>query len=251
MNDLLWSRDGHDHGAALARDLGYAPLYLHYNTGRHISTNGREFADVMEKLLRNWPHAINQLAIVGHSMGGLVARSACHYATLAGYDWPKRLNHLIFLGTPHLGAPLARTGTLADFLVGISPYTAPFTRLSKLRSAGIKDLVHGHLRHEDWNATAAASARARITPPLPLPTGVRCYAMAASKQERAHSASANIRGDGLVRVTSALGRHSDPARDLGLPEAHRWIGHRMGHFDLLSHQEVYGKMKNWLIERQS
>ena len=81
----------------------------------------------MEMLLRNWPHAIKQLAIVGHIMGGLVARSACYYARLAGYAWPKRLDHLVFLGTPHLGAPLASTGTWTDFLVGISPYTAPFT----------------------------------------------------------------------------------------------------------------------------
>ena len=173
MNSSQWSRDGHDHGQALARDLGYTPIYLHYNSGRHISTNGRELADVMEMLLRNWPHAIKQLAIVGHSMGGLVARSACYYAMLAGHAWPKRLDHLVFLGTPHLGAPLASTGTWTDFLVGISPYTAPFARLSKLRSAGINDLRHGYVRDEDWHASAAASTRIARTPPFPLPTGVR------------------------------------------------------------------------------
>jgi pimeloyl-ACP methyl ester carboxylesterase len=248
MNDLQWSRDGHDHGVALARDLGYTPVYLHYNTGRHISTNGREFADVMEMLVRNWPHAIKRLAIVGHSMGGLVARSACYYATLAGYAWPKRLDHLVFLGTPHLGAPLARTGTWADFLVGISPYTAPFTRLSKVRSAGIKDLRHGYLRDEDWDATTAASMRIARTPPPVLPIGVHCYAVAASKQERANSSAANVRGDGLVPVNSALGRHTDPSRNLELLEAHRWVGYGMGHFDLLSRKEVYEKMRDWLIE---
>jgi pimeloyl-ACP methyl ester carboxylesterase len=248
MNDLQWSREGHDHGAALAHDLGYAPVYLHYNSGRHISTNGREFADVMERLLRNWPHAIEQLAIVGHSMGGLVARSACYYATLAGYAWPKRLDHLVFLGTPHLGAPLAHTGTWTDFLVGISPYTAPFAQLSKVRSAGIKDLRHGYLRDEDWHASAAASTRSARTASPVLPGGIRCYAIAASKQERPNSSAANIRGDGLVPVNSALGRHSDPSRNLGIPEAHRWVGYGMGHFDLLSRKEVYEKMKDWLTE---
>ena len=247
MNDLQWSRDDHDHGVALARDLGYTPVYLHYNTGRHISTNGRKFADVMEMLVRNWPHAIKQLAIVGHSMGGLVARSACYYATLAGYAWPKRLDHLVFLGTPHLGAPLAHTGTWADFLVGISPYTAPFTRLSKVRSAGIKDLRHGYLRDEDWDVSAASTRVARSPAPQ-LPSGVRCYAIAASKQERPTSSAAKIRGDGLVPVNSALGRHSDHSRNLGLPDAHRWVGYGMGHFDLLSRKEVYEKMKDWLIE---
>jgi pimeloyl-ACP methyl ester carboxylesterase len=115
----------------------------------------------MERLVRAWPHRIEQLAIVGHSMGGLVARSACHYAALAGHAWPKRLDHLVFLGTPHFGAPLARAGTWADFLVGISPYTAPFARLGKVRSAGIKDLHHGNLRDEDWNAPAGRARASR------------------------------------------------------------------------------------------
>ena len=40
MNDLQWKRKRHNHGAALARDLGYTPVYLHYNSGLHVSTNG-------------------------------------------------------------------------------------------------------------------------------------------------------------------------------------------------------------------
>src|SRR5947207_14997286 len=146
MNDRQWNRGGHDHGAALARDLGYAPIYLHYNTGRPIKTNGRDFADLMEMLVREWPHPIERLAIVGHSMGGLVSRSACHHAAHSGYAWPKLLTDLVFLGTPHFGAPLERAGAVADFLLGISPYCAPFARLGKMRSAGIRDLRHGNLR---------------------------------------------------------------------------------------------------------
>lgn len=229
MNDLQWNRAGHDHGASLARDLGYTPIYLHYNSGLHISTNGREFAGLMETLLREWPYPIEQLAIVGHSMGGLVARSACHYATLAGRAWPRRLDHLVFLGVPHFGAPLARAGNLADFLIGISPYTAPFARLGKIRSAGIKDLCVPR-------------------GPLPLPAGVRCYAVAASRQERANSRGTTIRGDGLVPVNSALGRHRDASVDLGLPEARRWVAYGMGHFDLLSRSEVYERIRRWLAE---
>ncbi len=152
MNDLQWTREDHDHGAALARDLGYAPVYLHYNTGLHVSANGREFSALMDTLVRAWPNPIEKLSIIGHSMGGLVARSACHDALHVGRDWVARLDHLVFLGTPHFGAPLARAGTWADFVIGISPYTAPFTRLGKVRSAGIKDLQHGYLRDEDWQS---------------------------------------------------------------------------------------------------
>ena len=87
MNDLQWKRNGHDHGAALARDLGYTPVYLHYNSGLHISTNGRAFAELLESLVERWPVPVTELVLVGHSMGGLVARSACHYGALAHHEW--------------------------------------------------------------------------------------------------------------------------------------------------------------------
>lgn len=247
MNDLQWARKGHDHGAALARDLGYTPVYLHYNTGRPISANGREFGDLMETLLLEWPRPVERLVIIGHSMGGLVARSACHYAARAGYAWPQHLDELVFLGTPHFGAPLERAGAWVDFLIGISPYTAPFARLGKVRSAGIKDLRHGYLRDEDRQAHSPASVR-EATRPLPLPDGVRCFAVAASKQVRSHAPGAKIRGDGLVPVSSALGRHRDASLDLALPEARRWVGYGMGHFDLLSRMEVYEQVRSWLTE---
>ena len=243
-NHLQWTRDGHDHGAALARDLGCTPVYLQYNSGRHISENGREYADLMEALLREWPHPIERISMLGHSMGGLVIRSACHYGALADQTWVKRLDRVVFLGTPHFGSPLERAGTRADFLIEASPYTAPFARLGKVRSAGVRDLGHGYLCDEDWQA-APGVARARHTP-LPLPVGVRCYAMAASQQRRPGAAGARVRGDGLVPVHSALGRSRDAARDLGLPDAQRWIGYGMGHFDLLDRAEAYQRIRGWI-----
>jgi pimeloyl-ACP methyl ester carboxylesterase len=241
MNDRQWNRAGHDHGAALARDLGYTPVYVRYNTGRHISANGRELARAMEALLREWPVPVERLAIVAHSMGGLVARSACHYGALAGHAWPKRLDDIVFLGTPHLGAPLERAGALADLALEVSPYSAPLARLGKARSAGIKDLSHGLLRDEDWKPRS----RGR-TAHLPLPGGVRCHAVAASRQEKPEGRGARTRGDGLVPVNSALGEHADPERRLRIPERHRAIIHGAGHFDLLCRADVYERVKEWL-----
>jgi hypothetical protein len=245
MNDLQWSRRGQDHGAALAAELGFTPVYLHYNTGRHISANGREFAATMATLVREWPQPIEQLAVLAHSMGGLVVRSGCHYAALAGDAWLERLQRIVFLGTPHFGAPLERAGAIVDALMQVSPYSAPFARLGKSRSAGIMDLGHAHLRDEDWQAKHAVATR-RAGASLPLPRGSRCFAIAASRQKHPGPGKRGMRGDGLVPVDSALGRSSDPRRDLGIPDDRRWIGHGMSHFDLLDRPEVYAKIRHWL-----
>jgi pimeloyl-ACP methyl ester carboxylesterase len=88
MNDLQWSRNGHDHGAMLAREGGFTPLYLHYNSGLHVSRNGRALAELLEALLARWPEPVDELVLLGHSMGGLVARSALHHALTTGQAWP-------------------------------------------------------------------------------------------------------------------------------------------------------------------
>lgn len=119
-NDLRWARQGHDHGAALERDLGFTPIYLHYNSGRQISSNGRELAALLEVLVAAWPVPVAELVILGHSMGGLVSRSACHSGEAAGHAWRKRLRALVFLGSPHHGAPLERMGHALHLLIGVS-----------------------------------------------------------------------------------------------------------------------------------
>ncbi len=238
MNDLQWEREGHDHGAAAARDLGYTPIYLFYNSGRHIFQNGQEFAELLECLLREWPHPISELAIMGHSMGGLVARSACHHASTVDHAWLRRLTKLVFLGTPHQGAPLERAGDLANTLLEFSPYTAPFAKLGNIRSAGIKDLSHGHITDQDRGKTTG------LRRPNPLPEGVQCFAMAASRQ--AIDDGSRLAGDGLVPVESALGQHDDEMLALSLPPAHRCVVFGLNHFDLLSSRIAYDQIRTWL-----
>ena len=246
MNDRQWRRQGHNHGDALARDLGYTPVFLCYNSGRHISSNGRAFADVLETLVKQWPAPLEELTIIGHSMGGLVARSACHYGRLAGHDWPRHLRKLVFLGTPHHGAPLERGGHWVDILLGISSYTAPFARLGKIRSAGITDLRHGNLLDEDWTGRDRFDRSGDRRRPVPLPEGVRCYALAATLAKEGGGFGERLLGDGLVSVNSALGRHPDPNRALAFPLARQWIGHGMNHLDMLGRPEAYARIKRWL-----
>ncbi len=245
QSDLGWSRLGHDHGAALARDLGYTPVYLHYNSGLHVSTNGRSLADALEALVREWPVPLDELAIVAHSMGGLVTRSACHQGAAAGHEWPRRLRAVVFLGTPHHGAPLERGGSWVDVLLGVSAYSAPLARLGQIRSAGVTDLRHGSVLDEDWAGRDRFERPGERPRPVPLPPGVRCHVVAATLARTAGLAD-QVLGDGLVPLASALGDHADPDRALAVPEARRWIGRGLNHWDLLSHPAVYERIRSWL-----
>jgi pimeloyl-ACP methyl ester carboxylesterase len=183
MNDLQWTRREHDHGQALARDLGFTPVYLHYNSGLHVSQNGREFAALLDRAVANWPVPVEELVIVGHSMGGLVARSACWIG--AGQPWMASLTKLVFLGTPHHGAALERGGRFVSALLGVSPYVAPFARLGKARSAGITDLRFGNLRDADWehrdrHAQKLRACRATSSPPPRPRTPTACAVLSSA-----------------------------------------------------------------------
>jgi hypothetical protein len=246
MNDLQWQRQGHHHGAALAQALGCTPLVLHYNSGRHVSSNGRNFAALLEQALANWPVPVQSLAIVGHSMGGLLARSACHHAREQGLAWLGHLKALVFLGTPHHGAPLERGGHLVDTVFGLSPYAAPFARLGGSRSAGITDLRYGNLQDADWQGRANAPQRRDDRHPTPLPPGVRVGAVAATLTRDPTSRRARLLGDGLVPLASALGEHADPRLALALPPSQRLVVPGASHWDLLDRAEVTAQLMRWL-----
>lgn len=248
MNEVQWQRDGHDHGAALAAELGYTPLYLRYNSGRRISSNGRELANLIERTLAAWPNPDARITLLGHSMGGLLARSAIHYGNAAGHAWPARVEALACLGSPHHGSPLERAGNRVDMLLGISPYSAPFTRLGLIRSAGIQDLRHGNLLDEDWCQVGTAHPT-DMRRHLPLPPGLRCLLVAASKQKTPSGSGRTPAGDGLVPVSSALGQHPTVARRLRVPVKHRSVHYGLNHFDLLGDRAVYARLRQWLSER--
>ena len=245
MSDLQWERKGHDHGKALARDLGYTAVYLRYNSGLHVSSNGRALADLLEVLVESWPAALEELVMLGHSMGGLVARSAYHYGKLARHQWTRELRKLIFLGTPHHGSPLERGGNLLEGALELSSYSTALARLGKIRSAGITDLRHGNVLDEDWRSLDRFAQLGDRRTPVPLPKQAQCYAIAACTSARPGTLSAVV-GDGLVPVSSALGRHSDPRLTLNFAKSRQFVGHGLRHFDLLSDPVVYEQIRKWL-----
>jgi pimeloyl-ACP methyl ester carboxylesterase len=233
LNDDHWTCDGHNHGEALADELGYTPLYLRYNTGLSIAENGRNLSEILQGLISDWPQPITELSFVGHSMGGLVARSACHQARIAGHDWLQSVRKMVFMGSPHHGAPLERGGERLQYVMDLSPYATPFTRIGKMRSVGITDLRYGSITARDREF-------------VPLPTGVECYAIAATLGKKRNRISERLVGDGLVPLESALGQHKDPDRSLGIPQSHQWIGVNTGHIELLGRAEPYAQMRDWL-----
>jgi pimeloyl-ACP methyl ester carboxylesterase len=243
MMDQQWTRRGVDHGELLARDLGYTPVYLHYNSGQHISTNGAELAGLLEQLVGAWPVPIDDLALLGHSMGGMVARSACRVGDERGHAWRTHLRTLITLGSPHHGAPLERGGNLLERAIGISRYSAPLARLGRIRSAGITDLRYGNVLDEHWQGRDRFAPTRDDRTPVPLPAGVRCYALAGTLSP---TLAGDLRGDGLVPVASALGDHPIAALSLAFPADRRAIVPATGHMDLLDAPEVAATLSTWL-----
>ena len=262
MNDLQWRTHGaaralhpaHDHGLLLADQLGYTPVYLHYNSGLHVSANGAQLAELLEQLLAAWPQPVEELTLLAHSMGGLLARSAVHQAALAGHGWPAQLRRLVFLGTPHHGAPLERLGHWVDKLLGRQAVTRPFAKIGQIRSAGITDLRHGNVLESDWRHGDRFDSAADARTVLPLPAGVACYAVAATTVSHGagplksvrHALSHQFVGDGLVPLRSALGRHEDPRRCLAFAPQNQWVAQGMSHLELLSRPEVTRQLVQWL-----
>ena len=236
--------DGEAYGERLRRDLGLTPVEVRYNTGRHISQNGRSLAELLEQVVAEWPVEVERIALVGHSMGGLVARSACHHAAGQDAAWVRRVRHIVSLGSPHLGAPLAQAVHVASSLLGTVPETRAFGALLRRRSAGIRDLRHGSLVDADWHGRDPEALRAAACQEVPLLEGAtHCFITATITGSPRHPVGRLV-GDWLVLQPSGSGRSRRrriPFRDedgLHVGGAH--------HLALLNHAQVYAKLREWL-----
>lgn len=255
MNDIQWSYNGYNYGIGLLEDLGITPIYLLYNTGLHISENGKQLSALLETLVTALPRN-TQINFVAHSMGGLVTRSACHYAPQLNHQWHNHLKSIVFLGTPHHGAPLERAGNWIDHLLQLNGYARPFARLGQIRSCGVTDLRYGNILDEHWQGRCRFEKHSDDRQPVPLPNNVACYAIAAQLKTPFSSLDQGIVGDGLVSLKSAFGEYRDYQTHqntskrhelhLDFPKEHRWIAKGISHTGLLGHPEVYTQIFHWL-----
>jgi pimeloyl-ACP methyl ester carboxylesterase len=243
--DDAWSLFG-DHpsyGDRLSSELGYSPIYVRYNTGLHISDNGHRLSELLEELTDSWPVPVEEIVLVGHSMGGLVCRSAAHQGE--GDRWTERLRHVFCLGTPHLGAPLEKAANVAGWALGRLPETRAFAKLVNGRSAGIKDLRFGSCSEADWcdcDPDEFLRDRCQNVPFLETAT---YYFIGATLSREQNGMLGRAMGDLLVRYPSASGaggRRRIPFEiDNGLH-----VGGAT-HFHLLNHPAVYEQLRAWLV----
>jgi pimeloyl-ACP methyl ester carboxylesterase len=248
LSELSWSRKGRPCiGSQLQGDPGYTPLYLRYNTGRHISSNGQQFAQMLEQLCASWPVPVESISLVGHSMGGLVIRSACWYAQCNQGEWLHHLQRVVCLGTPHHGSPLEKAGHAFENAMQKIPYAEPML-FGKLRSVGIKDLRHGSLLDEDWQGHHPDSARPDSRKVVPLVPGVQYFFAAASLGRDQDDPLGHLLGDLLVRPDSAVGVHKDDLRKLKIKPENCRVFHEKNHLDLLDDERVQAQLMDWFTQ---
>lgn len=231
-------------GTLLARDLGLTPLWVRYNTGRHVSDNGKELSALLDALVRAWPVPVESIALVGHSMGGLVSRSAVHVGRDAA--WASKLRHVVAIGSPHLGAPLEKAGNVLSAVLRAfdTAGTQVPARVLDARSAGIKDLRFGYTIEDEWKDRDPDALLADHRKDVPFVDGVRYAFVATTLTKDPSHPVGRLLGDMLVREVSARGEASAPARRLPFH-----VGHVQGgidHLTVQNHPDVYAKLREWL-----
>lgn len=236
-------KDGSDYGSRLQRDLGLDPFYLRYNSGLPIADNGEALARLLTQLTAEYPVPARELVLVGYSMGGLLIRSACHVAATEALHWLGLVRTAVYLGTPHLGVPGERLGVLVARLLRAVP--DPTTRLigdiATLRSAGIRDLGHAALRHDDrYNEGKPWSLR-DAQHPVPLLPSIRHALIAGSLD--VPIAVARLLGDAVVPLPSATGSTRLSPTSLAIPAERVAVLPGRTHFDLSHDEEAYARLR--------
>jgi len=245
-NESSWRfrapHEGWDYGQLLQERFGYMPLYLRFNTGLRVSTNGKQLAELLERFCSCHRVAVTELLLIGHSLGGLVIRSACHEGSTAGQDWISLVRHVIYLGSPHLGAPLEKTTNLATSFLGLFSTTA--TRVIRdvlnTRSAGVKDLRHGNLVDQDWLDSDADDLWNNRHTPIPWLASARHHFAVGQVLTKS-----GVFGDAMVSPDSAAGRPhgSQPGAPAGSDVQ---VMPGLNHLALARHPAVYEHIERWV-----
>lgn len=242
----FWSRGQVPYGPRLRVELGYTPIYIRYNSGLHISDNGRDLAQVLEELTSMWPVPPEEIALIGHSMGGLIARSACHQG--AGRPWVTKVRQVFTLSCPHLGAPLEHATHAASAALTRLPETRSMATALNARSCGIKDLRYGYLLEEDWFGHDPDEFVRRMASDVPFLETAEHYFVSASISRNPDGLAGRLVGDMLV-VGSSAWAQADRGKRFTFPIDHYCHVGGVHHFQVLNHPAVYEQLRKWLTGR--
>jgi len=256
--DIWLHEDGSDYGSLLERDHGFTPLYLRYNSGLPIADNGVALALLLDRLVAEYPVPIEEIVPIGYSMGGLVVRSACHVASVAreiegtalSNAWLPLVRRAIYVGTPHLGAPLERVGRFVSKVLRAvdDPYTQLAAELADLRSDGLKDLGDADLRHEDRARRLPSVSLRDPRHPVPLLPQIQHFLVAGSLSTDVRLAS--VFGDSIVPVGSATDGSCIDVATFALPPSHVKIVSGASHVTLAHDAAVYEHLRTWCAPPQ-
>ena len=253
MNHLGWSNTqyGGIGEKLLAQRGNNTMLYLNYNSGRRISANGRSLSHTLEDLIRRNPR-ITSIDLIGHSMGGLVSRSALFYGKQNMYQWIHLTENLVCLGSPHHGAVLERFGFILQDKLGHFPFVKIIRHIVNIRSNGILDLRYGSVRDDDWEHNhARIGGMDDNRKPAPLPKHINTYLVAGTiEYENKKNRTLKVLGDYLVSVDSAFGEHPNPRFQLKVPESHKAIFYGLSHFEIHYHSSVAEQIVKWFYPSQ-
>jgi len=243
---LIGTREHVPYGPGLRVELGYTPVYIRYNSGRHVSDNGRDLARLLDELTSVWPVPPEEIALIGHSVGGLIARSACHQG--AGRPWVEKVRHVFMLSCPHLGAPLERATNAASAALAQLPETKSMATALNARSCGIKDLRYGYLLEEDWLGHDPDEYVRRRAAEIPFLETANHYFVSASISPNPDGLASRLVGD-LSAVGATAWAQARRGQRLTFPIDHYWHIGGVHHFQLLNHPAVYEQIRKWLAER--
>lgn len=238
-------------GSQLKDDLGFTPLYIRYNTGRHISQNGQLLSALLTQLVGEYPKNIEKIVLVGHSMGGLVARSASHYGNENKAPWVSKLRHIFCLGSPNLGAPLEKATNLLSSLLRIfeTAGTQAPAQVLNSRSAGIKDLRFGYSIDDEWKDKDPDAFLKDNRCNVPFVDNVGYYFIASTINQDPNHPVSMLFGDMLVRLPSATGHASKSVRRIPFHSGYVFTG--MNHLHMANHPDVYKAIRQFIEKGKS
>ena len=227
--------------ADVLMDEAFTPLLVRYNTGRHVSDNGMVLAALLEEIVDGWPVAVEEVDLVGHSMGGLVARSAVSAGKACGHRWTEAARHLVTLGSPHLGSPLEKGANLVSWGLGFAPESRPLGEFLDGRSVGIKDLRFGAVVEKDWRDADPNALVTDLIGEVPVPVNVEQHFVAGVVTNEPNHPFGVLVGDLIVRAASGTGR----GRRRRIEATDVVVFGGRSHLDLLHDPGVHSQVLDW------